>query len=118
MSKPANCISVVEAKSLRNNWETSRGASLSSSRGAEDTSDFTFSLEEMEEFLGYVKEESKKQGITNPGIRVYFAAYNARDTNQATVFLAPTKGTEADSDTNYDVEPLNRGSQGWPPNSY
>ena len=97
MPKPTKCISVTEAKELCNNWMSSRGASLTSSRGSQDTSDFTFSLSEMEEFLAYVREES---------------------TDKATVILAPTKGVDQNSDINYDVDPMNRSTQGWPPNIY
>ena len=118
MPKPTKCISVTEAKELCNNWMSSRGASLTSSRGSQDTSDFTFSLSEMEEFLAYVREESTKQGVSDPGIRIYFAAYNNSKSDKATVILAPTKGVDQNSDINYDVDPMNRGNTGWPPNIY
>ena len=118
MPKPKNCISVTEAKSLRSNWISSRAASITNSLGAQDASDFTFSLAEMEEFLAYVRDESTKQGISNPGIRVYFASYNSVKSNKATVFLAATDGDDENGTNNYNVDPLNRGGSGWPPNNY
>ncbi|MEZ4778632.1 MAG: hypothetical protein R2786_04545 [Flavobacteriaceae bacterium] len=118
MAKPTKCISVSEARSLQNNWNASRASDIQKSMGSMDASDFTFDLEELQEFIDYVKEESTKQGISNPGIRVYLASYNSFDNNKATVFLAPTKGIESDSDNNYDIDPLNRGNVGWPPNAY
>lgn len=118
MSKPTKCISIEEAKELQNNWIKSRGATITSSRGAQDASDFTFSLAEMEEFLAYVRAESAKQGVLNPGIRIYFAAYNNSKSTKATVFLAPTNGSDENASNNYDIDPLNRGGSGWPPNDY
>ncbi len=117
MAKPQKCITVQEAKTLYTNWHNSRGNSLTLFTGG-DTSDFTFSLAELQEFLDYVKDGSEKEGINNPGIRVYFAAYGTDSQSKATVFLAPTKGTDSDSDNNYDLDPFNFGTGGWPPNTY
>jgi hypothetical protein len=117
MAKPQKCISVQNARNLYNNWQNTRAGSLADD-GEADTCDFTFSLDEMQEFLDYVKEHSTKAGITNPGIRIYFAAYNNSSTNKATVFLTATEGSDSDSDNNYDIDPLNTVVGGWPPNTY
>ena len=118
MAKPTNCISVTEARSLQDNWNLTRAPEIQKLLGSMDARDFTFDLEELQEFIDYVRDESGKQGISTPGIRIYFAAYNSVESTQATVFLAPTKGIESDSDNNYDIDPLNTVIGGIPPNVY
>jgi hypothetical protein len=117
MAKPQNCIPVQEAKDMYENWQKSRGKDLKA-EGYKDVNDFTFSLAEMQEFVEYVAEESSKAGILNPGIRIYFAATGQDTQSTASVFLAPTTGTNSNSGNNYNIEPLNRGTNGWPPNAY
>lgn len=119
MAKPKNCISVSEAKDLHSNWTNTRAIEVNRLVNEEvDTRDFTFSVEDLQEYLDYIREESSKQRISNPGIRIYFAAYNETDNYKATVFLAPTTGVEKDSDNNYEIDPFNKGISGWPPNNY
>jgi hypothetical protein len=118
MAKPQKCISVQEAKALYSNWISTRGASLASVLGSQDTSDVFFTVEELEEYLAYVKSESAKQNIAKPGIRIYFGAYDNKTSNKATVFLAPTDGNLTGSSNNYNIEPFNFGNGGWPPNIY
>lgn len=117
MAKPQKCISIQRAETLYNNWHSVRAATLAT-LNSNDPSDFTFSLSELQEFLDYVKAESDSQGIKDPGIRVYFAAYSGENSNTATVFLAPTKGSDSDSSNNYDIESFNTVVGGWPPNVY
>ncbi|MEX0997756.1 MAG: hypothetical protein WDZ45_11960 [Flavobacteriaceae bacterium] len=118
MSKPSKCISVDAARALQDNWVATRQPEIDRTLGYTDAREVFYSVEELEEFLNYVKEESKKQGITNPGIRIYFSAYNDAKSNKATVFLAPTVSDDKNSDNNYSIEALNEGGQGWPPKSY
>ena len=118
MTKPSKCISVAEARSLQDNWVSTRAKDLKKDLGYEDTREFVYSVKELEEFLAYVKDQSTKQGISNPGVRIYFAAYNDATSNKATVFLAPTDGGSTDSDNNYNIDSLNLVGGGWPPKSY
>ncbi|MEZ4794841.1 MAG: hypothetical protein R2773_05090 [Flavobacteriaceae bacterium] len=118
MAKPSKCISVAEARALQSNWMATRAADIQKVQGINDTRDFTFSVNDLQEFLDYVQQESSKQGIANPGIRIYFGAYGEASGGKATVFLAATDGTDGDSGNNYDIDPLNRGINGWPPNAY
>jgi len=117
MAKPKKCISVAEAKTLRDNWHSTRAVCIEEERSGKDCSDVSYSVAELEEFLNYVKEESKKQGVSNPGVRIYFGAYDDNNSDMATVFLAPIKGDDAKSN-NYDIDPFNFGGNGWPPNIY
>ena len=118
MARPAKCISITEAKELQGNWRSTRAVEIERSQGSVDTCDFTFSVDDLQEFIDYVKDLSTKQSVESPGIRVYFAAYDNDQSDKATVFLAATKGTNGDSENNYNIDPLNRGQTGWPPNIF
>jgi hypothetical protein len=118
MSKPAKCISVKEARQLQTNWKSTRAAYIEKEHGSADTCEFLYSVEELQEFLDYVKSESLKEGITSPGVRIYFAAYDSFTSDKATIFLAPSKSGDAGSENNYNIDPFNFGQGGWPPNIY
>lgn len=117
MAKPQNCIPVSEAKTMYTNWQQSRAPKLVRDSNPE-VSDVIFTLAELEEFIEYVKDGSADAEIADPGIRIYFAATGQDSKSKATVFLAPTIGINANSPNNYNLEPLNRGTTGWPPNDY
>lgn len=74
-----------------------------------------FTVAELEEFLDYVKTNSTD---SDPGIRIYFGAYNSMTNQKATVFLAPTKGFAHDHENNYDLQPLNMAVGKIPPLNY
>ncbi|MFT5437342.1 MAG: hypothetical protein ACI840_001996 [Ulvibacter sp.] len=118
MVKPAKCISESEARQLQENWIDTRAKDIERAMGEQDARSVFYTVSELEEYLLYVKTESTKQGIANPGIRIYFAAHNDAKSKLATAFLAPTKGDTNDSDTNYKIEALNKGVNGWPPSKY
>ncbi len=114
-SKPSNCISVTEARQLQDNWVTTRAVDIEEGRGSADAREFLFSVAELQEFLDYIKASPQS---ANPGVRIYFAAYNSDDNDKATVFLAPTLGVTPGSENNYSLAPLNRAITGWPPKAY
>ncbi len=127
--KPNKCISVDNAKELQQNWCDHRASHLHKCLGHEDAREFWWSVEELEEYLAYVKEESAKQGIQKPGIRAYFGAYPQakckHGKGMSTLFLAPTGSREGSlgkdgalEPNNYEIEPLNEGSYGNPPQIY
>lgn len=118
MKKPAKCITTEAARTLQDNWVDTRKEPIDRALGFEDAREVFYTVAELEEFLSYVKEESEKQGISNPGIRIYFGAYNNSDSNKATVFLAPTVSDDKNSENNYKIESLNEGQLGWPPKNY
>ncbi len=118
MTKPKNCITVAEAKKLQNNWNTTRAVDIKKAMGSEDVCAVTFNINQLQQFIDYVKAESTIKGIDNPGIRVYFAAYNDKESTKATVFLNATESDDGNSANNYGVDPLNRTNGGWPPNAY
>lgn len=116
--KPEKCISVAHARSLQDNWVSSRALEIENAIGAEDAREFLFSVSELQQFLDYIKNISTSEGIANPGVRVYFGAYDGESSNKATVFLVGTKGFETGAPNNYNIDPLNRGISGHPPNNY
>ena len=119
MAKPDKCISPAEAQALQNNWVSTRQVAIEQSlKGQIDCREFNFSVSELQEFLDYVKDESSREQVPNPGVRIYFAAYSGENGNKATVFLAPTMGPDINSENNYNLDPLNHGMGGDPPNGY
>ena len=118
MGRPTNCITVTEAKALQKQWNDTRAVDIERATKAQDVCAVTFNIDQLQEFIDYVKSESKKQSIDAPGIRVYFAAYNNAISDKATVFLNATESDDANSANNYGIDPRNRGTGGYPPHAY
>ncbi len=130
MDRPRKCISVEKARELQDNWKRTRGKEIERILGYGDTREFWYSIEELQEYLDYVKEKSKEQGIKNPGVRIYLGAYKEteRKKSYSTLFLAPTKEKNENSreaeakvvsnSNNYDIDSLNETQGGWPPTDY
>ncbi|MFC5044876.1 hypothetical protein ACFSTE_21550 [Aquimarina hainanensis] len=131
ITKPKSCISIDEAKELEKQWCCDRAEHLQKCLGHEDAREFWWPLEELEQYIKYVKRKSKKMGIENPGIRAYFGAYPkdkcSHGVGKSTLFFAPT-GVPAGSagkdgaidqrENNYGIDPFNNGSAGDPPRRY
>lgn len=127
MERPQKCVTVKEARELQENWKRSRGKEIERGQGYVDTREFSYSIDELQEFLDYVKEKSKEQGVKNPGIRIYLGAYpkSQQKKSYSTIFLAPTKeavaveeNEEEGQQNNYEIEPLNSSQGGYPPIEY
>ncbi len=118
MTKPRNCITVLEAKALQKNWNDNQAKDIEKAMGSKDVCAVTFNIDQLQQFIDYVKSESTKQSIDNPGIRIYFAAYNSEKDNKATVFLNATESDDGNSANNYGIDPLNFGNGEWPPHAY
>ncbi|MBI6117533.1 hypothetical protein [Salegentibacter maritimus] len=128
MKKPKKCISVEEARKEQDEWVKTRGKDIREAEGYEDTREFWYSLDELQEYLDYVREKSKEQGVEKPGIRFYLGAYpkTKEKKSYTTMFLSPTKEVSGDTATpgedsnpnNYEIEPLNQTHGGFPPTIY
>ena len=118
MSKPKNCIPVADAKVLQANWNNNQAKDIEKARGTQDVIAVTFNIDQLQQFIDYVKTESATKGIEKPGIRVYFASYGKEDSDRATVFFNGTENDSGDSANNYSIEPLNVGNGGYPPKAY
>lgn len=96
---PEQSISLKQAEVLQQEFVQTRAKAINEYLGYEDTRDFWFSLETMEEYIAYVKAEGAAKGYKNMGIQVYFAAYpkNMKDEKVdpgfSTVILVPTTQT-------------------------
>lgn len=128
MRKPKKCISIEQARKEQDEWVVTRGKDIRECEGYEDTREFWYSLDELQEYLDYVREKSREQGVKKPGIRFYLGAYPTTKEKRgySTMFLAPTKeapgemeSADEDSDpNNYEIEPYNTMGSGWPPQEY
>ncbi|MFT5891194.1 MAG: hypothetical protein ACI9Y7_001295 [Dokdonia sp.] len=118
MAKPKKCIAAQDAEKLFTHWNNTRGEGIRAHIGEHDTCEFTLSISEIREYLDYVESESKDLGISNPGVRLYFGAYDGAKSDKATFFLAPTVGEDPKDDNNYKIDPWNKAGGGWPPFIY
>lgn len=117
MGKPTDCISVNDAKKLQANWNSTRAVDIERGQGSKDPCCFTFNIDQLQEYIDYVKDQTRGD-LKQAGIRVYFAAYDNVKDDKATVFFCASESDAANSANNYNIDPLNRGSGGWPPNAF
>ncbi|MFC7347663.1 hypothetical protein ACFQO9_13125 [Chryseobacterium zhengzhouense] len=135
-------ITKEEARVLFDEYSRTNNMILTKARnGNPDSRWYWFSLEEMESYIQYVKENADKQNLKDVGIRIYLGKYpeNHPQNRMAkpefagyqTVFLMPTSKMTQDSissrqrrgvitDENQDVEniqPMNMTNLSPPPNS-
>ena len=96
--KPKGVITVEKAKELNANWTLHRKAAVDSvaqkqGRKQDDRSTY-WSLEDVENYLAYVKQQSDSLGYDMMGIHVYLGVYgkNAGQTKKdlTTMFIVPT----------------------------
>lgn len=137
MKRPKKCISVEEARKEQDEWVNTRGKDIEKCCGYEDTREFWYSLDELQEYLDYVREKSKEQQVENPGIRFYLGAYptTKKEKGYCTMFLAPTKEASTKriaikksnsieraedplNSNNYEIDPMNIIRSGRPPINY
>ncbi|KAA5533697.1 hypothetical protein F0919_14265 [Taibaiella lutea] len=79
-----------------------------------DSRETIFSLEEIENYIAYVKEASNALGLRDLGIRIYQGAKSADEKVFTTVFFAPTN----EGNNSMEIQCLNLGSYGRPPTVY
>lgn len=93
MSKPTECISVLGSKALQARWMTTRTVDIENAQRSKDTCAVTFNIDQLQQFIDYVKEESQNQGMLKPGIRVYFAANDSALSDKPTVSRDDLQGS-------------------------
>lgn len=120
-------VTVAKAKKLQKKWWDTRLNVTTNGETHEDTCQFHFTVEELQNYLDEVKTKSLEQGVDTPGINIWFGAYDetADKPSLATVFLAATKRIksenselEFDDVANDEIEPFNNGAGLWPPLGY
>ncbi|MDO7172590.1 hypothetical protein [Mariniflexile sp. AS56] len=127
--KPKGVITAEKAKELNANWTLHRKAAVDSAakkqgRNQDDRSTY-WSLDDIENYLGYAQNQADSLGYTMTGVRVYLGVYG-KNAGQAkkdltTMFIVPT-GKKSKSqasfislppnDEDLPVDPLNDGVGG------
>ena len=130
--KPQQLISVETAKLLNSNYNAKRADLHLKAIGKEDANAVWYSLDELENYIEYIKNEGEQQGLAIDGIRFYLGVYPETETKgkagYTTIFLSPTKASSVEeyktteleinvgvSQDITSIEPLNFGSMGNPP---
>lgn len=112
-------ITHEEAKELHHNWLKNRAAIIEKAREKKESYEVNFSAKELLKYLNHVVKASEKQGLKDPGIRIYFALYEEKEAlksrENATVVLMPTEQHNTSSKCNSKIKALNRANTGWPP---
>ncbi|WP_224483032.1 hypothetical protein [Robertkochia aurantiaca] len=124
MSKPAKCISKARAAEEQNNFvNDNRFRALFKNKVRE----FWWSLEEIEEYIAYLRKEAGTQGYDNLGLRFYLGKSSA-DTGKddVTLFITGTgqpntelQGQPSREDDNLtSIDAYNVTGTGVPPKDY
>ncbi|MBP9793026.1 MAG: hypothetical protein KBC56_03420 [Flavobacterium sp.] len=136
---PTQLISQEKAKNLNLKYINERSNLITQNLNVEDANAIWYSIEELENYLHYVKKEGKEKGIEVTGIRFYLGVYPNDIPNyqekagMTTIFLSPTKknarnkqelrSEKTNKQTNrteenidaVEISPLNFGGMGNPP---
>ncbi|MFM9988827.1 hypothetical protein [Flavobacterium sp.] len=137
---PSQLITQEMAKNLNTKYINERSGVISQSINREDANAIWYSIEELENYIHYIKTEGENKGIQVNGIRFYLGVY-PNDTvtyheksGLTTIFLSPTKrrattdkpnsqntnkvALKTETEENVDateIQPLNFGGMGNPP---
>ncbi|MCU7614557.1 hypothetical protein N0B16_08935 [Chryseobacterium sp. GMJ5] len=136
-------ITHQEAQVLFDEYTKTNNRILTAARnGQPDSRWYSFSIEELEGYINYVKENAKKQNLKNVGIKIYLGKYPVNHpankmakpeyAGYQTIFLMPTAKKERSSDNNMrsreittdenqkieTIQPMNMTNLSPPPNSY
>lgn len=120
--RPTQLISVAKGKELNKNYNLRRAAVIRNLIGKEDANAVWFSIDELQNYIDYIKTEGAAKGHNVDGIRFYFGVYSDTESVDkagfTTLFLSPTcklpNSTVVAKDMT-DMELLNYGSIGNPP---
>lgn len=131
---PTQLITNDLAVDLSKRYHEERAGLISTNIRRDDATAVWYSIEELENYINYVKCQGTEKGINVTGIRLYLGVYpNDNSYNEkaglTTIFLSPTKKREANVkaktarteqtlEENVDateLQPLNYGGIGHPP---
>lgn len=133
-SKPSQLITKEFARQLNVNYNNKKASLTAKKAGKEDANAIWYSLEELENYIHYIKTNGAKDGYNVDGIRFYFGVYpddeaHGEKAGLTTLFLVPTGRKsenkdpqiqsfslmkEASSDI-HSLDPMNYGNIGRPP---
>lgn len=134
-AKPSQLISKEFARQLNVNYNSKKASLTAKKAQKEDANAIWYSLEELENYIHYIKTNGAKDGYNVDGIRFYFGVYpddekHGEKAGLTTLFLVPTgKKTEkttakiqtfalVQEESSSDIpslEPMNYGNIGRPP---
>jgi len=134
-AKPSQLITKEFAKQLNVNYNNKKASLTAKKPQKEDANAIWYSLEELENYIHYIKTNGAKEGYNVDGIRFYFGVYpedekHGEKAGMTTLFLVPTgKKTAGDqakiqsfafaqetlSSDIENLEPMNYGNIGRPP---
>nr|WP_294936552.1 hypothetical protein [uncultured Flavobacterium sp.] len=130
---PTQLISVARGMELSSNYCAQKGTMLKTALGDDDANAVWYSLQELENYIAYIKSEGLNKGYIVDGIRFHLGLYPQEELHgkagYTTIFLSPTgiavgenplasltSREEGDgSEDITEIEPLNFGSMGNPP---
>lgn len=134
-AKPSQLITKEFARQLNVNYNNKRASLTAKKAQKEDANAIWYSLEELENYIHYIKTNGAKDGYNVDGIRFYFGVYpddekHGEKAGQTTLFLVPTGKKienntakiqsfalvqEASSSDIQSLDPMNYGNIGRPP---
>ncbi|WP_166925124.1 jacalin family lectin [Flavobacterium poyangense] len=139
-TKPNQLITREFAKQLNSNYANKRAKIIRKSTKKDDANAIWYSLEALESYIQYIKEQGVESGYEVDGIRFYFGVYpedekHGEKAGLTTLFLAPTgkktsssvstrsagkmqsfaSAPEEDSHDIESISPMNYGNIGRPP---
>lgn len=134
-AKPSQLITKEFARQLNVNYNNKRASLTAKKAQKEDANAIWYSLEELENYIHYIKTNGAKDGYNVDGIRFYFGVYpddekHGEKAGLTTLFLVPTGKKietntekiqtfalvqEASSSDIQSLEPMNYGNIGRPP---
>lgn len=128
--KPTQLISAEMASDLEKNYKKYRSTLIDSTYNMEDANAIWYSIDELENYIAYVRTQTKEKGVTMDGIRFYMGVYpssNKEKAGMTTIFMVPTQAAndintggmnysfQGDSRDITGIEYLNYGTSGLPP---
>ncbi|MDQ1165728.1 hypothetical protein [Flavobacterium sp. SORGH_AS_0622] len=134
-AKPSQLITKEFARQLNVNYNNKRASLTAKKTQKEDANAIWYSLEELENYIHYIKTNGANDGYNVDGIRFYFGVYpddekHGEKAGLTTLFLVPTGKKienntakiqsfalvqEAYSSDIQSLEPMNYGNIGRPP---
>lgn len=132
--EPTQLIPNDLAVDLSRRYNNERAQLITTNIGKDDATAVWYSIEELENYINYVKTQGTEKGIEVTGIRMYMGVYPTDNSYRekaglTTIFLSPTKKREVNVkakslrtkqslEENVDateLQPLNYGGIGHPP---
>ncbi|QLE02987.1 hypothetical protein HX109_15945 [Galbibacter sp. BG1] len=123
-NKPAKCISPEKASKLQSKYVNTIEKALKKEFGKDFSHEFWWSVSELEEYIAYFKEEAKKKGYKELGLRFSLGKYEDDEKEgNISAFIRPTGMQESRVLTKTassqimieDVDAYNDGHSTWPP---